>query len=239
MEDAMGLPIPVQTYLRSVSRNLGMTPWLVKINHIFRGSAPYEERFCQALLAAVRSGDHVWDVGANVGFYTRQISRLVGDTGSVSAFEPVPACYAAITGLNLPNVHAFNLALGDSEGTLPMTVSSDPMSTTNSLVHSSEDAANRIDVQVTTGNALLNSGSSPAPNLVKVDVEGYEEEVLKGMTAVLARQECRAVFVEVHFGILDARGRRQAPSAIEQLLQSLGFETDWLDGSHISATKRA
>ncbi|MFI5456879.1 MAG: FkbM family methyltransferase [Isosphaerales bacterium] len=235
----MGLPIQFETYLRSISRNLGMTPWIVKINRFFRGSGPYEERFSQALLAAVRSGDHVWDVGANVGFYTRQISELVGDTGSVSAFEPVRACYDAITGLNLPNVHAFNMALGDSEGTLPMTVSSDPLSTTNRLVNPSEDAVNQIDVRVTTGNAILNAGSSPAPNLVKVDVEGYEEEVLKGMTAVLARQECRAVFVEVHFGILDARGRRQAPAAIEQLLQSLGFETDWLDGSHISATKPA
>jgi len=235
----MGLPIQLETSLRSISRNLGMTPWIVKINHFFRGSGAYEERFSQALLAAIRPGDHVWDVGANVGFYTRQISELVGDTGSVSAFEPVPACFEAITNLNLPNVHAFNLALGDSEGTLPMTVSSDPLSTTNSLVSPREDAANQIDVRVTTGNAILSSGASPAPNLVKVDVEGFEEEVLKGMTAVLEREECRAVFVEVHFGILDARGRRQAPSAIEHLLQSLEFVTDWLDGSHISATKPA
>ena len=233
----MGLRIQLETYLRSLSRNTGITPWIVKFNRFVRGSAPYEERFSQALLAAVRSGDHVWDVGANVGFYTRQISRLVGDTGSVSAFEPVPACYDAITGLNLPNVHAYNLALGDAEGTLPMTVSSDPLSTTNSLAKPREDAVDQIDVRVTTGNAILNARSSPAPNLVKVDVEGYEEEVLKGMTAVLARQECRAVFVEVHFAILDARGHRQAPSAIERLLQSLGFKTDWLDGSHISAIK--
>ncbi len=235
----MGLPLRLETYLRSIARNLGVTPWIVKINHLLRGSGPYEWRFSQTLLAAVRPGDHVWDVGANVGFYTRQISHLVGDTGSVSAFEPVPACFDAICGLNLPNVHAFNLALGDSEGTLPMTVSADPLSTTNRMVSPSEDAIDQINVPVTTGNAILNAGSSPPPNLVKVDVEGYEEEVLRGMAAVLQRQECRAVFVEVHFGILDARGRRQAPSAIEQLLQSLGFDTDWLDGSHISATKLA
>jgi FkbM family methyltransferase len=216
-----------------------MTPWIVKINHLFRGSGPYERRFCEALLATVRSGDHVWDVGANVGFYTRQFSKLVGDAGSVSAFEPVPASYAAITGLNLPNVHGFNLALGDSEGTLPMTISLDPQSTTHSLVNPCEDGVDHIEVRVTTGNAILSTGSSPAPNLVKVDVEGYEEEVLKGMTAVLARQECRAVFVEVHFGILDARGHRQAPAAIERMLQSLGFETNWLDASHIRATKPA
>jgi FkbM family methyltransferase len=235
----MRLSIQLATYLRSISRNLGITPWIVKVDHFFRGSGPYEARFSRALLAAVRSGDHVWDVGANVGFYTRQISDLVGGAGSVSAFEPVPACFNAIAGLNLRNVHAFNLALGDSEGTLPMTISSAPLCTTNSLVKPCDDAINQIDVHVTTGNAILNAGASPAPNLVKVDVEGYEEEVLKGMTAVLARPECRAVFVEVHFGILDARGRRQAPSAIERLLRSLGFETDWLDGSHISATKPA
>ncbi len=235
----MGLPIPLATDLRSISRKLGVTPWIAKLNQFVRRSGAYEERFSQALLAAVRAGDHVWDVGANVGFYTHQISELVGNMGSVSAFEPAPACYDAITGLNLPNVHAFNLALGDCEGTLAMTTSSDPLSTTSSLADPRDDSVNRIDVRVTTGDAILSAGSTPAPNVVKIDVEGYEEEVLRGMTAVLARRECRAVFVEVHFGILDARGRRQAPAAIEQLLQGLGFETDWLDGSHLSATRPA
>jgi FkbM family methyltransferase len=216
-----------------------MTPWIVKFNHLIRGSGPYERRFCEALLAAVRGGDHVWDVGANVGFYTRELSDLAGDRGSVSAFEPAPASYEALTGLNLPNVRAFNLALGDFEGSLPMTMSSDPRSTTHSLVGTCTDAVNQIDVRVTTGDAIVSAGSSPIPNLVKVDVEGYEQEVLSGMTAVLAREECRAVFVEVHFGILDARGHRQAPAAIERMLQRLGFETKWLDGSHIQATRSA
>jgi FkbM family methyltransferase len=235
----VGLPIQLRTYLRSISRNLGITPWLVKVNHFIRGSSPYEDRFSRALLAAVRPGDHVWDVGANVGFYTRQISGLVGASGSVSAFEPVPACCAAITDYKIPNVRVFSLALGDCEGTLPMALSSDPLSTTHSLVKPSDVVTNTIDVRVTTGDAILSTGLSPAPNVVKVDVEGYEEEVLNGMAAVISRQECRNVFVEVHFGILDSRGRRQAPSAIEQLLRRLGFKTTWLDGSHISGSKPA
>jgi FkbM family methyltransferase len=239
MEDDVGLPIQLQTSLRSISRNLGVTPWIVKIERLIRGSGPYERRFSEALLAAVRPGDHVWDVGANVGFYTRQFSRLVGDAGTVSAFEPVPASYKAITALNLPNVRAFNVALGHAEGTLPMTISSDPRSTTHSLVNPREDAANQIDVRVTTGDAIISAGSSPAPNVVKVDVEGFEEEVLSGMSAVLAREECRAAFVEVHFGILDARGRRHAPAAIERMLQGLGFVTNWLDSSHLKAAKPA
>jgi FkbM family methyltransferase len=214
-----------------------MTPWIVKVSELLRGSGPYERRFCEAMLTSVRSGDDVWDIGANVGFYTRQFSELVGNGGSVCAFEPVPDSYEAITRLELPNVRAFNVALGDFEGTLPMAISSDPKSTTHSLVNSCDEAVSRIEVRVTTGDAVLGSGLSPAPNVVKVDVEGFEEEVLSGMADVLAREECRAVFVEVHFGILDARGRRQAPAAIERMLQGLGFATNWIDGSHIKAVK--
>jgi FkbM family methyltransferase len=233
----VGLPLQVETSLRSISRNLGVTPWIVKFNELFRGSGPYERRFCESLLAAVRPGDHVWDVGANVGFYARRFSELVGERGSVWAFEPVPASYEAVTGFDLPNVHALNLALGEFEGTVPMALSADPQGTTHSLVSSGDDFVSSIDVRVTTGDALVSAGTTPVPNVIKVDVEGYEEEVLSGMTGVLAREECRAVFVEVHFGILDARGRRQAPAAIERMLRDLGFTTDWLDGSHIKAVK--
>jgi FkbM family methyltransferase len=239
MAGEMGLGIRVQTYLRSLSRRLGITPRVVKITRLVRKPGAYEERFAPGLLAAIRAGDHVWDVGANVGLYTRQISSAVGESGSVAAFEPVPGCFDAITGLGLRNVRAFNLALGDTEGTLPMSVSSDPLSTTNSLVNPSGGGVNTIEVRVTTGNAIVTSELSPVPNVVKIDVEGYEVEVLRGMTEVLARPECRAVFVEVHFGILDARGHRQAPAAIEEMLQKHGFKTTWLDNSHISATRHA
>ena len=49
-----------------------------------------------ALLAHVRRGDTVWNVGANVGVYTLQLAHMVGDTGRVVAFEPNPRTIAVL-----------------------------------------------------------------------------------------------------------------------------------------------
>jgi hypothetical protein len=71
---------------------------------------------------------------------------------------------------------------------------------------------------------------------VKIDVEGFEPEVIRGMPNVL--RSVRAAFVEVHFAILENRGMLQAPSDIVAELRSLGFTTiKWVDASHIMALR--
>jgi hypothetical protein len=92
-------------------------------------------------------------------------------------------------------------------------------------------------VRITTGDALVESEEVLAPDVLKIDVEGFEEEVLRGLTGQLAHTRCRAVFCEVHFGILDARGERHAPSRIVELLRKQGFHTRWIDPSHLSAIR--
>jgi hypothetical protein len=80
--------------------------------------------------------------------------------------------------------------------------------------------------------------SGITPNLLKIDVEGFEEEVLAGMKSLLAAPELRAVFLEVHFAILESRGRSDAPLRIEKLLRDNGLIPNWVDGSHIVAKRR-
>jgi hypothetical protein len=88
-------------------------------------------------------------------------------------------------------------------------------------------------VSVMPGNALV---GSPMPNLVKIDVEGYEPEVINGMPNILTN--VRAAFIEVHFSILESRGMLQQPAAIVQELKRLGFTTvKWVDASHIEALR--
>jgi hypothetical protein len=76
------------------------------------------------------------------------------------------------------------------------------------------------------------------PNLLKIDVEGFEEEVLKGMELLLAAPQVRAIFLEVHFEILESRGRSEAPLRIEKLLRSNGLMPRWVDSSHIVAKRK-
>jgi hypothetical protein len=88
-------------------------------------------------------------------------------------------------------------------------------------------------VEVVPGDLL---GDLAKPDVVKIDVEGFELEVIRGMRSVLG--SVRAAFIEVHFGLLEERGMRQAPSEIVAELKGLGFNTvKWVDASHIMAIR--
>ena len=230
--------LTLKTSLRSTARKFGLTRFAAKALGALPGAAQYEECFGNAVVAAVRPGDHVWDIGANVGLYTARFSERAGATGSVCAFEPSPACCEAISARKLgDSVRVFNLALGDAPAWLKLHLSPDPLGTTHSLVCSAEDRGPAIDVRVATGDGMLEEYGLPVPNLIKLDVEGYEEDVLRGLDGILSTPACRAVFVEVHFGLLEQRGHLQAPARIEQSLRDRGFAVRWLDSSHIGALR--
>jgi len=53
------------------------------------------------------------------------------------------------------------------------------------------------------------------------------------MREVLARPACRAVFIKVHFALLERKGTPQSPQTIVATLRALGFCTSWIDASHV------
>src|SRR5690606_30187440 len=72
------------TRLRSLARKTGLIRVLSRLNR--RRSKTYEARFAAALAAAIKPGDRVWDIGANVGYYTERFADAVGPWGQVVAF---------------------------------------------------------------------------------------------------------------------------------------------------------
>jgi FkbM family methyltransferase len=221
------------TELRSLARRAGVTRFIQSIRPVTRS----EDKFDHALLGVVRPGDCVWDIGANVGLFTSRLSALVGPDGSVCAFEPAPSCSQHLRELKLPNVTVFEAALSNLNGSMPFGVDGDPLATTHSLDCSQGERT--MPVEVATGDSLVSSGRASPPNIIKVDVEGFELEVLQGLESVLRSRACRAVLIEVHFQQLEHRGLRQAPSQIKRLLQSVGFTIRWLDASHLVANRQA
>jgi len=64
--------------------------------------------------------------------------------------------------------------------------------------------------------------------VIKVDVEGFEEEVLGGMGELLTSSTLRSVLIEGHFLKLEERGKMMAPSRVQKLLNGKGFRTRWI-----------
>ena len=79
----------------------------------------------------------------------------------------------------------------------------------------------------------------PVPSIVKIDVEGFELEVIRGLVRLLPLPQVRAVFVEVHFQTLATRGVPYAPAEMTRLLTSHGYDVKWIDPSHFVGRKGA
>jgi FkbM family methyltransferase len=238
------LALKARTEARTLARKLGLLAPLGRLKRSadrLLGRAGYEHAFQDALHRAVKPGDIVWDVGANVGLYAREFAREVGASGVVCAFEPMPACLEQLRRAcaDAPNVRAFGLALGERAAELPLWTSADPLGSTHSLIeHHHHESAAPLTVKVLPGDELIARGEAPAPNVLKIDVEGFEEDVIKGLGGALARPECRAVLIEVHFAILEERGERHAPARMQRFLRERGFHVEWTDASHLAARRR-
>lgn len=229
--------LQIQTTLRSWARRLKVTRLLSRMRNVAGAArADYESAFSLALLEVVHVGDCVWDVGANIGFYTRLLKDRVGPEGLVCAFEPNFQCYEKLLSERGTNARIFNIALGDVEMELALALAEDPLGTTHSLVGA--QSGKSVMVRVLPGDRVVGLHNLRIPNVIKIDVEGFEEEVIAGLATTLINKDCRAVFCEVHFGILDQKGARHAPGRIEKTLKGYGFATRWVDPSHLAAVRQ-
>ncbi len=149
----------------------------------------------EALAELIKPGQTVYDVGANIGFFTILCSRLVGPQGRVYAFEPIPQNLATLrhnVTLNaFSNVTIVEKALSSSTGTAEMFVS--PWSAFHSLnvegatkQDNHGPQAGEITVQTVTLDEFVQGEGVRAPDLVKIDVEGAELIVLAGMGETLS-----------------------------------------------------
>lgn len=221
--------------LRRVARAAGVPRMLGRF------AKDYESPFSKQLMLACRQGDVVWDVGANVGHYTTSFSDWVGVSGKVFAFEPdaanLPRLRSACTGRQNITI----LGCGLSEKTERSRFLGDGGDgTTSHVLRSGETIPEgAIEVELRTGDDVVGSGQADVPDLIKIDVEGHELSVLKGLQATLANRRLRKVFVEVHFGVLDRSGRADDPKRIEDILRGTGFKLSWTDASHILASRPA
>ena len=218
--------LETKTVLRTICRKIGLIPVLHRGRMLWH-SSDYEDKFSAALLNAVRPDDCVWDIGANLGYYTEQLAKRAR---FVVAFEPVLENFLQNKARGLSNVDCKQMALGDKEGELAIST----LGPFSSIVGAHAPGETRYEkVRVRPGDELVDV---PRPDVVKIDVEGYEPEVIRGMRDML--RTARAAFIEVHFSILESRGMAQQPALIVRDLKNLGFSSvKWVDASHIEARR--
>ena len=178
--------------------NLVVSFYFETLNELIRAkSLSGERKVISFLLNEIRSSDTVMDVGANIGTHSILFSKKCGFSGKVFSVEPntlaVSKLKENIKLNNLSNIQIFSVALGETNKQELLSVGEVRLGKSRIGSNSLYEKA-KIDVVM--GDKLISENSLQIPNVIKIDVEGYEREVLLGLDKTLENPNCRVVMVE-------------------------------------------
>jgi FkbM family methyltransferase len=191
-----------------------------------------ERYFLEALMAELKDGDAYLDVGSDVGEFVVPMAKAVGNLGLVVAIEPESkACAQLEANVKLngfTNVRLFKAALGDKEGEVRLWFNGACPTLLPSLTGDPDDpspsspnpygALELVDVYV--GDLMMARERLPVPRAVKIDVEGFEYQVIRGLSQTLRNPACKMLCCEIHpYALPDGI----TPEVIIDEVKSLGF----------------
>jgi len=183
----------------------------------------YEPHFYQTVSKLVRTGDVVIDCGANLGYHTVTLGKLVGASGKVLSFEPQRCIFQQLCGNvflnNLRNVITLNNAVGDCEKDIQMDYVNIDQPDSNigcTKIGEGGDKSRMLTIdQVIESQGLQNANIT----FIKADIQGCEVKMLEGAVKTIAR--CRPfMFVEIEGWL---RSFDTTEEALKDKLRSLGY----------------
>lgn len=191
----------------------------------------WEPEVVEAMQSVVREGFVALDIGAHIGYYALVLSRLVGTTGRVIAFEPLPGNYRVLeenVRLNrCKQIEAVNQAVLDRSSSLKVTIpDGEPLPGSVSLF--ADYGTEPVVVQAVSLDDFLRERKGPI-HFLKLDVEGAEGLVLQGARETIELHH-PAMVIEVHH----FDGRVDANPALTQL-RSWGYAYRWLQRSDLTS----
>ena len=166
----------------------------------------------------VRPDDWIVDIGANVGFFSKQFCKWVAGSGRVIAFEPAQENFRALETIATKRpcngvLLARQCLVADADTTLQLVLNPD-----NPADH--RIGANGIPTPAVRLDTVFRSLVWPPVGLLKIDVQGAESLVLRGAQETLERSH-PAIFIEIDESALHQFG--SSPGEIEQQLSRLGY----------------
>ncbi|CAB1064576.1 hypothetical protein D1BOALGB6SA_9372 [Olavius sp. associated proteobacterium Delta 1] len=183
-----------------------------------------EDYITETMISELHKGDIVVDIGANVGYYALLEAKIVGYKGKVYAIEPVPESVELLrenVQLNkYSNIEIDQMAIGDKTGVASMYVGNwlNRSQMKDLDIYKQELLEHEISTVISTLDDFLEN--KPFPNIIRMDVEGYEYNVIKGMKRILEKKRPLSLFMEFHFRLLGIDKCQE----LLRMLKTTGFE---------------
>jgi FkbM family methyltransferase len=204
----------------------------LRLHPLWRGiSESYEPDVWKHLMGNVREGDTVVDIGAFVGLYTVTLAKRVGAQGSVIAFEPDPENFRWLQQHVILNhvedqVKLCPVAMGNQAGEVGFMLGQANQSRIE------KNRGREFKLHVTTLDIEF---ANRRVDLLKIDVEGFEEKVLRGGIRLLGNMaRCpRIIYIEIHPYAWEAAGT--SGKSLLSLLEECDYEVSGIDGEPAKA----
>jgi FkbM family methyltransferase len=163
----------------------------------------FETSEIEFLIDFLREGDCFVDIGSNIGLYSLYASGRVGPNGLVIAFEPANQTYNRLLEnikLNgIKNIRPFRLGLSNKDEILELNISSNGFEAWNTFVQTKDvrfSLKEKVQVKSFDNFLVENMIDADKISLIKLDVEGFEINVLKGSDKLLAGENAPVFMVE-------------------------------------------
>ena len=192
----------------------------------------YEKLEAKIMEEKIKVGNITVDVGANIGLHTLNMARIVGNTGRVFAFEPDPSNFEILEKNvkinNYQNIILEQKAVGDKHGRTTLYQSDNPGN--HRLFPLTKQAKGQIQVELTSlDKYFIDSNLANKINFIKIDVEGFEFSVLKGMKNILKNnKKIKILFENMQINTIQAGF---TPIKVLNYLTSYDFKLFCLDDS--------
>jgi FkbM family methyltransferase len=187
-----------------------------------------EEPIIEDIISEIEKDDIFYDIGANIGLYSCVISKVLNE-GNVVAFEPSPPAYRKLrknAELNEDRFRHYQVAISDTNSKVEFSVDVGDKQSRQSTLNTDRDG-NGYEIETVSSrqlSSIVSEEDIPSPTIVKIDVEGAEYKVLRGMDDLL--DNVRIVYGEIHHPVLDDFGT--TGSEIIGFLESANFDIERL-----------
>jgi FkbM family methyltransferase len=179
----------------------------------------------------VSKGMTVIDVGANAGLITRHFCRLVGANGKVYSFEPDPLVFQFLEFNTRPFSNKELIQSAVSDNNKPMQLHLNSCSSLGNSLFNKASSIESVSVPCISLDEFLKSRGQPRVDVVKIDTEGAELSVLRGMRQTIARLPALKIIIE--YAPQNLKGAGITPLAMIDELRSHQFSLQIIqnDGS--------
>ncbi len=154
----------------------------------------YERHITEQMHNHIKAGDIVLDIGANIGLHTILLAKITGNSGQVHAFEPIPSIYTqlekSIEKNNIKNIRVEKFALGEKQEELDININLGCVASSSILDKDVSNMTTNIKIQV----KALDSLNLQKVDFIKLDVEGYEWNVIAGGMNTIKRYKPTIIF---------------------------------------------